>query len=91
MEPGRHRALIQNVLLKDFGFKNKIWAGCVKSPTLKAVLKYGKHPSIISISHSSHQASSFNFSCIDKNTVLKEIRSLSITKASKTLIYPWKC
>ena len=46
----------------------------IESPTLKVVLKYRNHPSIISISHSFHQTSSFNFSCIDKNTILKEIK-----------------
>ena len=45
-------------------------------PTLKAVFKYKKHPSIISIRRFCHQVSNFNFSCIDKNTVLKEIRCL---------------
>ena len=43
----------------------------IESPTLKAVLKYRNHPSIISISHSFHQTSSFNFSCIDKNSFKK--------------------
>ena len=73
----------------------------IKCSTLKAVLKYRKHPSIISISHSFHQASSFNFSCIDKNAVLKEILRLRATKASEdtdilkifkrkwALIYPY--
>ena len=33
----------------------------IESPSLKEVLKYRRHPSIISILHSFHQASSFNF------------------------------
>ena len=52
-------------------------------PTLKAVFKYKNHPSIISIRRLRHQVSNFNFSCIDKNAVLKEIRSLSTVKASQ--------
>ena len=59
-------------------------------PTLKAVLKYRKHPSIISISHSFHQASSFNFSCIDKKAVLKEILRLRATKTSEDTDIPIK-
>ena len=52
-------------------------------PTLKAVFKYKNHPSIISIRRFRHELSNFNFSCINKNTVLKEIRGLSTTKASQ--------
>ena len=52
-------------------------------PTLKAIFKYKNHPSIISIRRFRHQLSNFNFSCIDKDTVLKEIRGLSTTKASQ--------
>ena len=49
-------------------------------PTLKAVFKYKIHPSIISIRGFRHQVANFNFSCINKNTVLKEIRGLSAAK-----------
>ena len=51
--------------------------------TLKAVFKYKNHPSIISIRRFCHQVSSFNFSCINKNTVLKKTIGLSTTKASQ--------
>ena len=50
-------------------------------PTLNAVFKYKNHPSIICIRRFRHQVSNFNFSSIDKNTVLKEIRGLSTNKA----------
>ena len=59
-------------------------------PTLKAIFKYKNHPSIISIRRFRHQLSNFNFSCIDKNTVLKEIRGLSSTKASQDTDLPVK-
>ena len=59
-------------------------------PTLKAVFKYKNHPSIISIRRFRRQASNFNFSCIDKNTVLKKIRGLSTTKASQDTSLPVK-
>ena len=57
-------------------------------PTLKAVFKYKNHPSIISIRHFRRQVSNFIFSCIDKNTVLKEIRGLITTKASQDTDLP---
>ena len=50
--------------------------------SIKAVFKYKNHPSFISIMRFFHQVSNFNFSCIDKNTVLRKIRGLSTTKAS---------
>ena len=59
-------------------------------PTLKAVFKYKNRPSIISIKRFRHQISNFNFSCIDKNTVLKEIRDLITTKASQDNDLPVK-
>ena len=59
-------------------------------PTLKAVFKYKNRPSIISIKRFRHQISNFNFSCIDKNTVLKEIRGLITTKASQDNDLPVK-
>ena len=59
-------------------------------PTIKAVFKYKNHPSIIFIRRFRHQVSNFTFSCIDKNTVLKEIRGLSITKASQDTDLPVK-
>ena len=51
-------------------------------PTLEGVFKYKNHPNIISIRRFRHQVPNFNFACIDNNTALKEIRSLSTTKAS---------
>ena len=51
-------------------------------PTLEGVFKYKNHPNIISIRRFRHQVPNFNFSCIDNNAALKEIRSLSTTKAS---------
>ena len=59
-------------------------------PTVKAVFKYKIHPSIFSIRGFRHQVSNFNFSCINKNTVLKENRSLSTTKAPEDTNLPVK-
>ena len=56
--------------------------------TLKAIFKYKNHPSIISIRRFRHQVLNFNFSCIDKNTVLKEISGLSTIKASQDTNIP---
>ena len=42
-------------------------------PILKVVLKYKKHPSIISIRSFRHDVSNFNFSCSDKNKKKLEV------------------
>ena len=57
-----------------------------RHPTLKAVFKYKNHPIIISIKRFHHQVSNFDFSCIGRNTVLKETRSLSTTEASQSTV-----
>ena len=57
-------------------------------PTLKVVCMYKNHPSIISTRRFCHQVSNSNYSCIDENTVLKEIRSLSTTKPSQDTDLP---
>ena len=65
-------SVIKNLEIPKFGVK-EIFHKKIESPTLKAVLKYRIHPSIIFILYSFHQASSFNFPCINKNTVLKKL------------------
>ena len=57
-------------------------------PILMAVLKYRDHPSIITIKRFRYQTVPFNFSYIDKKTVLKIIRSLSKSKASQKTDMP---
>ena len=51
--------------------------------TVKTILKYRNHLNAIFITRFWNQASSFNLSFIDKNTVLKAIACLSTTKASQ--------
>ena len=53
------------------------------NPTLIAILKYRDYPSIITIKRFRYQTVPFQFSHIDKKTVLKIIRSLSNNKASR--------
>ena len=81
--------IVKNLEIPKYEVKDNFHQN-IESPALKAVFKYRNHPSIISISYSFRQASSFNFSCIDKSTVLKEIRSLSITKTSRDTDLPLK-
>ena len=50
-------------------------------PTLKAILKHKNHPSINTIRCATKHLSSFHFSQVDKKTVMKEIKTLQISKA----------
>ena len=59
-------------------------------PALQAILKYRNHPSINNIRNSSQRFSSFYFSQVDTNTVLKEIRRLSAKKAVQDTETPVK-
>ena len=49
--------------------------------SVSAILKYRNHPSIKKIRNSSQRFSSFYFSQVDTDTVLKETRRLSAKKA----------
>ena len=59
-------------------------------PTLKAILKYKDHPSIPVIKRFSQRISSFYFSTVDKNTVLKEIKKFNSNKAVQDTDIPVK-
>ena len=81
--------IFQNIEVRKYEVKESFHQN-IKKPTLKAVLKYRNHPSMTSMLHSFHQALSFNFSYIDRNTVLKEIINLNATKASQDIAIPLK-
>ena len=61
-----------------------------RQPTLKATLKCKNHPSIRIVKSISRLFSSFNFSHVDKNAVLKEIRKLNMNKAVQNVDIPIK-
>ena len=61
-----------------------------RHPTLNAILKYKDHPSIRVIKKVSQRFSSFSFSPVDKNTVLKEIRKSKSNKAVQDTDIPVK-
>ena len=81
---------VKNLEIPKYDVEDDLHLNMNSHPTLKAVFKYKNHPSIISIRRFRFQVSNFNFSCIDKNTVLKEIRVLSTTKASQDTDLPVK-
>ena len=61
-----------------------------RHPTLNAILKYQNQPSIHVIKRCFHCFSSFYFSRVDKNTVLKETEKLNLNKAVQDSDIPVK-
>ena len=82
--------IVINLEIPKYEVEDDLHLNMNSHPTLKAVFKYKNRPSIISIRRFRHQISNFNFFCIDKNTVLQEIRGLSTTKASQDNNVPVK-
>ena len=58
--------------LSKYEVRDEFHTNMNSHPTLTAILKYRKHASVVFIIRFCHQALSLNFSCVDKNTVLKE-------------------
>ena len=54
----------------------------VRDPTLKAILKYRKHLSILAIKRRIKNVPVFTFDHITKKDVIKEIKNLDASKAS---------
>ena len=62
----------------------------VRDPTLKAILKYRKHPSILAIKRKLKSGPVFTFNHITKEDVIKEINNLDASKASQEDDIPTK-
>ena len=75
--------IIENLKLPGYYVEDKLSHSLTSHPTLKAILKYKNSPSIKVMKRFSTCFSSFYFSQVDKNTVLKEIRKLKINKQCK--------
>ena len=79
---------VKNLEIPKYEVEDDLHLNMNSHATLKASFKYKNHPSIISIRCFRHQVLNFNFSCVDKNTVLKEISGLSTIKASQDTNIP---
>ena len=62
----------------------------VENPTLKAILKYRKHPSILAIKRKLKSGPVFTFNHVTKEDVIKEINNLDASKASQEDDIPTK-
>ena len=68
----------------DWNFVN------VRDPTLKSILKYHHHSSILGIEEKTKRVSVFIFNHISKEDSMKEIQGLDVSKASQLNYIPPK-
>ena len=62
----------------------------IKDPTLKAILKYKKHPSILAIRNKCNRNGIFSFREVSFKEIETEIRLLKLNKASQNSDIPTK-
>ena len=62
----------------------------VKDPTLRAILKYKDHPSILAIQNNCKNGIKFAFEEIDLASIEKEIHNLKLNKTSQSSNIPTK-
>ena len=82
--------IVKNLNIPEYQCENDLHSKFSSHPALQAIMKYRNHPSINIIRHFSQRYSSFYFSQVEKNTVLKEIRRLSSKKAVQETDIPVK-
>ena len=73
--------IIENLKIPEYYVDDKLPHSLSRHSTLKDILKYKNHPNIRIIKSFSRRFSSFYFSQVDKNTIVKEIRKLNMNKA----------
>ena len=82
--------IVKNLKIPEYQCENDLCSILPSHHALQAIMKYRNHPSINIIRHFSQRYSSFYFSQVEKNTVLKEIRRLSSKKAVQETDIPVK-
>ena len=80
--------IVENLKIPQYQGEDDVPIRSSSYPALQAILKYRSHPSINNIRNSSQSFSSFYFSQVDTNTVLKEIRRLSTKKTVRDTDIP---
>ena len=82
--------IVKNLNIPEYQCEDDIHVRLFCNPALQAIMKYRNHPSIKTIGHSMQHSSSFYFSPVAKNTVLKEIEKLNTKKAVQDTDIPVK-
>ena len=81
--------IIKNLKISEYKEQNPISIS-IKDPVMRAIVKYRAHTSIIVIKENCNSSSSFNFSFVDKEDILKDIKKLKVNKATQNTDIPTK-
>ena len=81
--------IIQNLKNSQYKEQHSISAS-ISDSVMRAIVKYRAHPSIIAIKENCNSSTRFNFSFVDKENNLKEIKNLKANKATKNTDIPTK-
>ena len=81
--------VVQNLNISRISNEEQ-FINCIEDRTLKAILKYRKHLSIVAIRNKCKNKGSFSFVGVDKKEIEKEILKLDANKASQNSDIPIK-
>ena len=81
--------VVQNLDISRIS-NEEYFINCIEDRTLKAILKYRKHPSIVAIRNKCKNKGSFSFVRVDKKEIEKEILKLDANKTSQNSDIPIK-
>ena len=81
--------ITQNLKIPQYKEQDPISAS-TSDPVMRASVKYRFHPSIIAIKKNCNSSTSFYFSFVDKEDILKEIKNLKANKATQNTDIPTK-
>ena len=82
--------IIQNLDLPRYSNNEPLLSNSNDATTLKVILKYRNHPSIISIQNKCKDKGSFSFNEVDQKQIVKEFLGLDANKASESSDIPKK-
>ena len=78
--------IIKNPKIPQYKKQDPISAS-ISEPVMR-IVKYRAHPSIIAINENCNSSTCFNFSFVDKEDTLKEIKNLKANKATQSTEIP---
>ena len=81
--------IIQNLKIPQYKEQDLISAS-ISDPVMRTIVKYRVHPSIIAIKKNGNSSARFNFSFVDKEDILKEIKNLKVNKPTQNTDIPTK-
>ena len=81
--------IVQNLDIQQYNVDDPICEN-INGPLLKAIVRYGNHPSIVAIKKLCNSKSHFSFKNVQKEEILKELNNLNSNKATQITDIPIK-